>query len=197
MPWLTLSLLKRAFSGQPDNVLTPIRKIIKINNRSFPLSEITDHFKGTDKSITITVEDIQSFLTYEYGKAHTFSVLALLYPNLDYRNKFHQVHIFANSFFKKNELKKRNIPDSKVAFYTSNNDLIGNLQLLEGLPNEEKRDQEFDRWLKKMYPTVSDQDEFKKRNYIPIDINLSFANFEEFYNKRYQLINNKLRSLLL
>ncbi len=192
--WLTLSLLKRAFSGQPDNVFRPIREIINSHADNFPLSEISDRFKGTNKSITFTEEDIQSFLFYEYGKAHTFSVLALLYPGLDFRNKFHQDHIFANSFFKRSELRRRNIPDSKIKFYLDNNDFIGNIQLLEGLPNEEKLDQEFDNWLDKMYPAIA---EFKKKHYIPYEIDLSFTNFDEFFTKRNQFISNELKRLLL
>lgn len=195
--WLVLSLLKRSFSGTPDNVLRPLREIINKNVNSFPLSEISDRFKGTNKSITFSEEDIQSFLFYEYGKAHTFSVLALLYRNLDFRNIFHQDHIFANSFFKRSELRRRNIPESKIKFYLDNNDFIGNIQLLEGLPNVEKQDQEFDLWLEKMYPNLVDMDEFKKKHYIPLGIDLSFTNFEEFFTKRNQLISDELRQLLL
>ncbi|MFQ5753952.1 MAG: DUF262 domain-containing protein, partial [bacterium] len=48
--WLMLSLLKRTFSGQPDNVLRPLRKLIQENGNPFPLGKIVDHFKGTNKS---------------------------------------------------------------------------------------------------------------------------------------------------
>ena len=49
--WLVLSLTKRAFSGQPDNVLRPIRKIVKDNiDSGYPTNEIIDHFKGTNKT---------------------------------------------------------------------------------------------------------------------------------------------------
>ncbi len=58
--WLTLSLIKRAFSGQPDNVLRPIRTIIMNSHNGFPFNSIVDRFKGTNKSITFTEEDVQS-----------------------------------------------------------------------------------------------------------------------------------------
>ena len=45
--WLVLSLTKRAFSGQPDNVLRPIRKIIVDNiDIGYPTDKIIEHFKG-------------------------------------------------------------------------------------------------------------------------------------------------------
>ncbi len=44
--WLTLSLLKRAFSGTPDNVLRPLRQILDKNHDTFPFELIVDEFKG-------------------------------------------------------------------------------------------------------------------------------------------------------
>lgn len=40
--WLIASLLKRAFSGQPDGVLRPVRQIINKNFNSFPIDEIIE-----------------------------------------------------------------------------------------------------------------------------------------------------------
>jgi hypothetical protein len=48
----------------------------------------------------------------------------------------------------------------------------------------EKQDEEFDLWLEKMYPNLADRNAFKKKHYIPIGIDLSFTNFEEFFTKR-------------
>lgn len=126
------SLIKRAFSGQPDNVLRPIRNIIRDNHDGFPFEAIIERFKGTNKSLTFTDEDLESLLYYKYGKAHTFSVLSLLYPTLDFRNRFHQDNIFPRSFFKKAALRKKGIPENKQEFYLENHDYIGNLRLLEG-----------------------------------------------------------------
>ena len=44
--WLILGLLKRVFSGQPDNILRKLRKVIATNNNEFPLQLIIDEFKG-------------------------------------------------------------------------------------------------------------------------------------------------------
>ena len=88
--WLILSLLKRVFSGTPDNVLRPLRNILRNSLNGFPLSNIVDHFKGTTKSIIFSEEDIETLLFSKYGVPHTFSILSLLYHTLDYRNRFHQ-----------------------------------------------------------------------------------------------------------
>ena len=59
--WLIMSLLKRAFSGQPDNVLRPIRAIIEENGtKEFPIDEIISKLKGTSKTIVFRNDDIEN-----------------------------------------------------------------------------------------------------------------------------------------
>jgi len=111
--WLRIALVKRAFSGQPDNVLRPIRNIIKENKKGFPFDTIVNHFKGTNKSFTFAEEDIENLLFSKYGRAHTFSVLALLYPTLDYRHRFHIDHVFPRSFSQNPSLEKEEYPNLK------------------------------------------------------------------------------------
>ena len=69
---MVLSLLKRAFSGQPDNILGPIRQVIKDNNSKFPLEEIREKFKGKSKSIIFTDDDVEGLLENKYKGKHTF-----------------------------------------------------------------------------------------------------------------------------
>ena len=129
--WLVLSLIKRAFSGQPDSVLRPLRKIINDNGINFPLDKIIDHFKGTNKTLIFSDEDIENLTWYKYGQNFTFSVLTLLYPNLDYRNQFHVDHIFPKSLFTSSKLRKRGVSEDDIDLYKSRLNNLENLQLLE------------------------------------------------------------------
>ena len=61
LQWLTLSLIKRAFSGQPDNVLRPIRKIIKENLVPF-------HLGVYEHDWTPECEDLGLIKTMDYSK---------------------------------------------------------------------------------------------------------------------------------
>lgn len=194
--WLKVSLLKRSFSGQPDNVLRPIRKILSENPEEFPYEKIVDHFKGTNKSLTFAEEDIESLLDYRYGESHTFSALSLLYPTLDFKNRFHQDHIHPRSFFRLSELKKRKIPEEKQEFYLKYHDHVGNLQLLEGVPNEEKSNTDFETWLTKTYQSKDERKEYMKKHFIPESIDLSFGNFNEFFEQRSKLLLQKLKEVL-
>ena len=195
--WLRSALIKKAFSGQPDEVLRPIRKILKDSHNGFPYESITDYFKGTPKSLTFTEEDIQALILSSYSRDHTFSVLALLYPTLDYRNKFHIDHIFPKSFFRKRELRNKGIPESKLDLYIEKHNLLGNLQLLEGPINEEKSSTDFREWLEERYTDPDEKKEYLLKNYIPTDIDLSLSNFEQFIRERNELIQKRLREALI
>lgn len=193
--WLLFGLLKRVFSGQPDNVLRPLRRVISANFNEFPLDKIIEEFKGSTKSFSFNDDEINNLLTYKYGQKHTFSVLALLYPTLDFRNKFHLDHIFAKSFFTKRKLTANGVPEDKQDFYFEYCNSIINLQLLEGIPNIEKSDTQFEEWLNKTYKEQLRIREFMDKHYIP-DVNLGIDNFKVFIEERQTLMFNKLKAIL-
>lgn len=194
--WLNLSLLKRTFSGQPDNVLRQMKQILSEHDSFFPLSEIIEKFKGRTKSILFTGDEIENLFYYRYGQSYTFSALALLYPSLDFRNKFHQDHIFPKSFFTKKKLTENDITgENKAEFYLNNFNYLTNLQLLEGIPNQEKSDTDFEEWLCNTYPDKQDRRDYTNKHYIP-NIDLSFDNFENFIIERKKLMANKFKSIL-
>jgi hypothetical protein len=194
--WLILSLLKRTFSGQPDNVLRPMRQVISEHNSSFPLNKIIEKFKGGTKSILFNGDEIENLFYYRYGQSYTFSALALLYPSLDFRNKFHQDHIFPKSFFTKKKLTEKDITgENKAEFYLNNFNYLANLQLLEGIPNQEKSDMDFEEWLYRTCPIDQERKDYLNKHYIP-DIDLSFDNFDNFITERKKLMANKFKSII-
>lgn len=194
--WLVLSLTKRAFSGQPDNVLRPIRKLIAENiHNGYPTDKIIEHFKGTNKTLVFTDEDIDSLLAYKYGQSYTFSVLSLIYPSLDFRNIFHVDHIFPKSFFTRNKLLKAGVEDNLVDEFIQRVNRIGNLQLLEAIPNIEKSDRPFDVWLNETY--IDNQiDHYLEKHFMPKNVSRDFLNFVEFFINREALMKDQLKSIL-
>lgn len=193
--WLIFSLLKRTFSGQPDSVLRPIRQVIADDHSSFPLIQLTDKLRATPKSIVFNEDDIVNLFNNKYGGMHTFATLALLYPTLDFKNKFHQDHIFPRSAFTMKNLVKQRFDRYKCEFYLENFDYIANLQLIEGTPNQEKSNMDFKAWIAKTYPQKSSQKEYMEKHYIP-DVDLEFDNFEEFIKQRTILMKEKFKSIL-
>ena len=197
--WLIVSLLKRVFSGQPDNVLRPIRQIISTENSNgvakFPLEKVANALRAGTKSINFNDDEIDNLLYYKYGQSYTFSTLAILYPSLDFNNKFHIDHIFPKSLFTKKELRKRDVPSDKIDYYMDCCNYLGNLQLLEGLQNQEKSGKDFKEWLYETYPNKTDRKDYMRKHYIP-DVDLSLQNFEEFLKEREKLLVTTFGSLL-
>jgi uncharacterized protein with ParB-like and HNH nuclease domain len=193
--WLVASLLKRAFSGTPDNVLRPIRKVIDKNHDGFPLEQIVEEFRGGTKSIAFNGDEIQNLFLYYYGSPYTFSTLAVLYPTLDFKNRFHLDHIHPRSSFKKRSLLKRDIAESRIGFYLDEVDYLANLQLLDGAENIEKRDKDFKDWLEQTCPTPQARRDFMAKHYIP-EVDLSLTNFEQFVAERKKLMTAKFESIL-
>lgn len=192
--WLILSLLKRVFGGQPDNVLRIIRKTIQDKPGTFPLNSIIDQFKGTNKTLLFTDEDIQNLTWSKYGQSNTFAILSLMYPSLDFRNKFHIDHIFPKSKMVERHLKKRGITPDNINTYITYTDYIGNLQLLDAIPNIEKQNKDFDVWLKSIYNEDEIKD-FRKKHYIP-NTELGIENFIKVFEKREELIVAYLKKIL-
>lgn len=193
--WLTIALLKRVFGGAPDSVLRPLRRIIKESSAGFPLKEIVESFKGSSKTFTFDQDELYHLMSYTYGQSHTFTVLSVLYPTLDFRNKFHLDHIFAKSKFKRKELQRNGIPESEIDFYLENVNAISNLQLLEGIPNIEKSNIPFEDWLQETYPTTQEQQDYMKKHYIP-NVTLNLENFPAFIKEREQLLLDSFKKVL-
>ncbi len=194
--WLIRSLLKGTFGGQSDNVLRGLREVIKSSNSNlFPLDEIITKFKGTNKSITFTDDDIDEvLLNLEYGQKNTLLTLMILYPSLDYNNKFHIDHIYPKSKFKKTFLKKEGIADPDEYISLVNN--IANLQLLPALVNEEKQNCNFDKWFNKHFPKEKEKIQYRTINLLP-NIEYSYSNFLEFLDLRAEIIKKNLSNYLL
>jgi len=193
--WLVLTLIKRAFSGQPDNVLRPIRKILQDNTNSFPVDKIIDNFKGTNKSLIFSDEDIDNLLYYKYGQGFTFSVLSILYPSLDYRNLFHVDHIFPKSQFTKSKLRNRGIPEEEIEIFQDYFNYLGNLQLLEATPNIEKLDKDFDIWFNKTFKSEPEKKDYITKHLIP-NTDWEFNNFIDFFEQREELMRLRFKEIL-
>lgn len=195
--WLTRSLIKRVFSGQPDNVLRPIRRIIKENNDIFPYEKIVDEFKGNIKNINFTKEDIEeNIMELKYGDQDLLPVLMLLYPDKDISKTIHIDHIYPKSKMKEKVLRECEFNEDKISFYMSNVDNIANLQLLYQIPNMEKSDTSFKDWFEKNLTSDSLKADYREANLLP-DMDYKFEDFEEFIEERRKMIKLKLENILL
>lgn len=193
--WLVTALLKRTFSGQSDNVLRAIRRVIAESHDRFPIGSIFDALRPTAKSMAFDEVQLDGLLGYQYGQPYTFTVLTILYPWLNYEHHFHIDHIFPRSMFTERELEQRGIPREQWPRWLDHVNDLANLQLLQGIVNEEKSDQEFEAWLQSTGKTPLEMTAYCELHMIP-DVDLSFENFPQFLEARERLIKKKLIDLL-
>lgn len=194
--WLTTVLLRGLFGGHADNVLQQIRTVLEKAAYGFPLDAITDKFKGTNKSLIFTEDDIEGMLDLAYGKRNTFSVLSLLYPGVNYGHIIHTDHIHPKAKFGKRDLIAAKVPEASVEDFQEKADLLPNLQFLDGAPNQEKSDTPFEDWLKDAYPDKGKRAAYCERNLIP-ECSHKLKDFGEFFNQRREFIRAALTKRLL
>lgn len=200
------TLLMSTFSSSLDTVLSSIRKAIQIREKNEENKEIIvdyeidiskiDKSLPMNKKLDFTDETIEELLYSKYGNKRTFLVLSLLYPNLDLKNYFHVDHIYPKSKFNKNTLKSF-LDEEKIGVWKDWSNYIGNLQLLEGKENMSKNDSLPEEWLNYIYDNnMSRKKEYREKNYINPELELTWDNFETFFEEREQRLIKKLRNIL-
>ncbi|PDX06332.1 nuclease, EndA/NucM family protein [Helicobacter pylori] len=139
--------------------------------------------------LKITNDAIEEVVNYKHSDHQVFTILQILYPNLNYKTTiFHIDHIYPKSKFKK-ENKKLDKDFCGNHLY--------NLQLLEGQENSAKKDKDPEIWLKEKYKNQRAIEEYKKRNYIDPTLKLEWENIKEFREKREEAIIKTLKEVLL
>lgn len=204
------ALLKNIFSSSGDTVLSSFRNKLrtkKENSHEYTLAENKFMFETiastklpANKSLKITTEDLNEFLNYKKG-TNTFLILTFLYPNFRYEQvKFHQDHIHPYSKFSDSIMQELGISKDNQKKFVELRDTLPNLQILEGTENVKKNATHFLEWISSVNedgrPTVPDIRKFKSDNYINEQIDLSFANFLNFYEVRKAKLFETLSNLL-
>ena len=125
------------------------------------------------------------------GSQYSFPILALLYPDLDYKNNnFHQDHLHPEASYSNLSATEKETYGWKV--YNS----ITNLQMLDANENMSKNAMSLKGWVAK--ETVSsDLSRFQQSHIIPSNVNLELSNFSQFITERKILLVNKLKLILL
>jgi len=196
--YIVIAQVKQIFGTASNAALTSIREALKTaSTNSFSMKNFTGvRFTG-DRSLRYTAEEIDAlFDTYEIG-AYTFMLLSLLYPNLKFSQKgFHQDHMHPHTGFEEKKIKSLILSDGTVIGEDTKEDwrrrrnTLANLQLLEGRENEVKNATPLVEWLK-----VAENRENVK--YLPAGISYELSNFEEFMEKRQELMSKALKDILL
>lgn len=195
--WLFSVLIRQGFGGQSDSTLTLARKVFTadiekkfLDNSfvNFPADEVSEKIK---KHLNpVDDETLGELLNTQKDNKYCFTILAMLYPNLDYKNNnFHKDHLHpADSYEELSDDLQEKYP-----FWMYNS--IVNLQMLDANENESKGKIPLKDWVDTQIKICGNKQQFMDAHLIP-DIDLAQNNFDEFYNKRRELLLNKLKGLL-
>lgn len=194
--WLYTILVRRTFGGNTDTVLAQARKAFTDNIELSEISASVTQFPAKDintqiKKLTDVGDDfIEELLLTQKGSQYSFPILALLYPDLDYKNNnFHQDHLHPETSYKDlpDDLKK------KVEWETYNS--ILNLQMLDANENMSKQHKPLKDWVDDQTASA-DKLRFLNAHIIPTNNDLELKSIEDFLAKRKTLLIAKLKTLL-
>lgn len=194
--WLHTALIKRLFGGTSDNVLNRIRRAftsdisqtaIEFDMMVFPVESIN---KNMRRDIGSAEEFINEILATQKNDAYAFSILALLYPNLDYKNNnFHKDHMHPETSFK--SLSEKDAEQYGWKVYNS----ILNLQMLDANENMSKQGLSLLSWVEKEVKS-QDRHQFLNTHVIP-DVSLALDDFGAFIEARRTALSDQLRNILM
>ena len=194
--WLARVLLKGTFGGTPDSIYPNMRDLINQNSGQFPLREIIAYYKGRQKSISFSKDEIDNLLELQYQKPRTYCALTLLYPALDYHFRYDKDHIHPKSRFDEGSMKELGFSDEEIENFNARMNGIANLQLLEATSDMEKNDKPLKEWLESKYPDEDERKRYLMQNHIHPEQSLEFKDFIDFVDNRHEKIKKKFMSVL-
>ncbi len=177
--YFILAQLKQIFGAAANAAIQKTVEVVEEEYKRQPKQEFdvkwfNDLTFVGEKTFEIDEKTIDGFLELEKGE-YSFMVLSLLYPNIKYGEKtYHQDHLHPESKLKKLGKENRNC--------------LPNLQLLEGIANKEKNDEDLAVWLAngntdEYLPQYSTEYPYK---------DYAITHYDDFYNARKQILRNKL-----
>lgn len=193
--WLHVALIKRIFGGTSDSVLSQIRKgftndvakaAIEFDISAFPVDVINANIK---RDTGISDEFIADILLTQKDDMYAFSILALLYPNLDYKNNnFHKDHMHPENKF----ADISSVDNEKYGWVTYNS--ILNLQMLDANENMSKQADDLLTWVDSQTAN-QDRSTFLKNHLIP-DVSLKISDFGLFIEARREDLTARFKTIL-
>lgn len=193
--WLFSILLRRAFGASADSVLAQSRRAyttditgsyIKETVTLFPATEINSEIR---KLSDVGDDFIEDLLYSQKDSRYSFPILAMLYPDLDYRNNnFHQDHLHPASAY--NDLEEKDKEKYGWQVYNS----ILNLQMFDANENESKNAKPLEKWVSEQTRN-KDMRKFMEDHLIP-DTDLSLSNFSDFIEKRKAMLVQRIRKMI-
>lgn len=165
---------------------------MKTNMNSFN-SKITIDMLDQMVELAVTQGKLDDLLSVEKGSRTAGEILYYLSRHwLNNEYKYEQDHLHPYDRF--NESKPLNVSIESWTRWKSLRNKLPNLQLLEGRSNGSKNGMPLIDYYNQK--NELQKEEFITNSFIPTNISLELSSFEEFYQARKQLLEDKIKNLL-
>lgn len=192
--WVLQTLLRAGFwTGAVDSILTIARDVMKGSQGGFPFDDLESALRVKGKSLRFAEAEVEDLLRLQYRNRSSFLVLTQLYPHVDVSELHHKDHIFPRARFTRAALTKAGVSPGDVELFRELAEQLPNLQLLRGLPNQEKSKVLPHQWLAVMPPNQRDQ--YVQQNDLG-DLPRNILDFPKFFETRKGILKARLMSLL-
>ena len=197
--WLIRSVLKASgiWGSGLDTLLTALRDIIRAEGDvGFPSDQMRRVMAKRGKSLEFSEEEIEDLADMGVSDRRVFGLLALLSPFIDFQHhQFHIDHVFPKSRFTRGQLRGAGIDEDQIENHVDSANRIGNLQLLDGAVNLEKRAQLPLDWMEIEYPNEEARWHYCER-YLLQDIPRELTGFLGFYEIRRSRLQDRISELV-
>lgn len=186
--YLIRAVLFTYFQSGTTSKLQQMKSRINENNY-----EISVEMLNQMNDLRVTDGKIEDILNEEKGSRVAGE--ALYFLSLDWRNshfKYEQDHLHPFERFDGNKPIAVSMEDWRN--WRGNRNRLANLHSLEGRSNASKSDMRLVDYYNDM--NDSQKEEFRRQAFIPEDVSLELENFNEFYEKRKEILTVKIRQLL-
>ena len=197
--WLIRSILKASgiWGSGLDTLLTALRdRLRSSNNGHFPAAELRQVMGQRGRGLDFSQEEVEDLADMAISDRRVFALLTLLSPSIDLRtHHFHIDHIFPKSRFTRTLLRTAGVSDEQHEAFVDCANRIGNLQLLEGIPNVEKRAKMPAEWMDEHFA-----DEQARQHYNELcllgEVTQKMTGFMVFYEVRRERLQRKIRQMV-
>lgn len=186
--YLLRAILFNYFQSGTTTKLNQMRNNIKNYNYEFTIEML-----NSISELNVTNGRIEDILNAEKGSRIVKETL--YYLSSEWLNKsfnYEEDHLHPHARFDLNKPITVSYEDWKQWRLMRNR--LPNLHLLEGRSNGSKNDMSLFDYYNEM--NQEQKKDFCQKSYIPENVSLEFDNFNEFYEKRKELLEKKIRSLL-
>ena len=192
--WLVRSVLKRGVWGSGlDTLLTALRDVLRgAANGHFPAAEMRRIMAQRGKSIDFLPDEVEDLADMIISDRRIFPLLVLLSPFVNVQqHHFHIDHIFPKSRFTPTRLRNAGVSDEQITDFANAADRIGNLQLLDGNANLEKRAKLPAEWMQEHFKDVQARHNYRDL-YLLGEVPQQITDFMDFYEARRERLQERI-----